>query len=98
MKSILLMSFLFSTLSIADGIPIPSKGQCPARYHYSSGFCLPNEKTTFALPRLEGSNCPGGFMYSNGYCIATQKNRIAVPSNMGQCPSSFRRSGEYCVK
>jgi hypothetical protein len=59
--------------ALAEPMPQPKIGQCPAGYRESGGYCAPlNDRAPLAVPK-GAQQCPSGFAQSGAYCIETRR-------------------------
>jgi hypothetical protein len=51
-----------------------------------------------AVPLPKTGSCPAGYASEAAWCVPMSKNApVAVAKGKGQCPSTMRQSGNYCV-
>ena len=50
-----------------------------------------------ATPVVKTGTCPSGYSSEAAWCVPMQNAPVAVPKGNGQCPSTMRQSGNYCI-
>jgi hypothetical protein len=63
---------LATTAAIAEPLPQPKAGQCPAGYHESGGYCAPTSLRSPVAIRKHGP-CPSNWVQSGDYCVQMRR-------------------------
>jgi hypothetical protein len=64
----LIAVLLAATAAVAQPLPVPKTGSCPAGYASGASYCSPMQGTRRdAIPKV--GQCPSGFMQSGNYCL-----------------------------
>jgi hypothetical protein len=50
-----------------------------------------------AIPLAKTGSCPAGYASEASWCVPMKNAPVAVPKGKGQCPSTMRQSGNYCI-
>lgn len=50
-----------------------------------------------AIPLQKVGSCPSGYASEAAWCVPMKNAPVAVIKGKGQCPSTMRQSGNYCV-
>ena len=51
-----------------------------------------------AIPLAKNGSCPSGYASESAWCVPMKNAPIAAPKGKGQCPSTMRQSGNYCIE
>ena len=51
-----------------------------------------------AIPLPKTGSCPSGYSSEAVWCVPMANAPVAVPKGAGQCPSTMRQSGNYCIE
>jgi hypothetical protein len=58
--------------ALAQPLPLPKVGQCPAGYRESGGYCAPMRRDAPAAVPKRGQ-CPSGWTQSGAYCLEMRR-------------------------
>jgi hypothetical protein len=67
----LVLNFLVTPVA-AEALPVEKRGQCPAGYVHSGGYCAPMAGTRRdAVPKV--GRCPTNWVQSGNYCLSPSR-------------------------
>jgi hypothetical protein len=63
---------ILASPALAEPLPVPKNGQCPAAFLTSGGYCTPSPtERRQAIPKL--GQCPANWIQSGNYCLSPER-------------------------